>query len=120
MPLIAIAAFVLHPVGRQVWFYSLFWTIPVIIKLLPQKYSGNLLFKSLGATFTAHSVGTMAWIWTVPMTAEQWIMLIPVTAFERLLFALGIAGSYIIVNTVLDAIIQRFKLSIFPPDHKGV
>jgi len=112
VPLIAIAAFILHPVGRLVWFYSLFWTIPIIIKVLPNKYSGNVLLKSLGATFTAHSVGTMAWIWTVPMTAEQWIMLIPVTAFERLFFAVGIAGSYVLINTVLDIIIERFKLSI--------
>ena len=25
VPIIAIAAFVLHPVGRQVWFFSLYW-----------------------------------------------------------------------------------------------
>lgn len=112
VPLAAIVAFVVHPVGRQVWFYSLFWTIPIIIKLLNAKYSGNVLFKSVGATFTAHSVGTAAWIWTIPMTAEQWIALIPVTAYERLLFAAGIAGSYVLVNTVLDKVITKFKWSI--------
>jgi len=37
VPLIAIAAFILHPVGREVWFFTLFWTIPIIAKLLPQK-----------------------------------------------------------------------------------
>src|SRR3989339_877695 len=112
VPLVAIAAFVLHPVGRQVWFYSLYWTIPIIVKILPKKYSGNVLLKSLGATFTAHSVGGAAWIWAVPMTAEQWIMLIPVTAYERLLFAAGIAGSYVVLNTVMDKLIERFKWSI--------
>ena len=112
VPLVAIAAFVLHPVGRQVWFYSLYWTIPIIVKILPKKYSGNVLLKSLGATFTAHSVGGAAWIWSVPMTVEQWIMLIPVTAYERLLFAAGIAGSYVLVNTVLDKVIEKFRWKI--------
>src|SRR3989344_4570088 len=57
VPLIAIAAFVLHPVGRHVWFFTLFWTIPIIAKILPKKYSNSVIAKSFGATFTAHSVG---------------------------------------------------------------
>jgi len=57
VPLIAILAFVLHPVGREVWFFTLFWTIPIIGKLLPNKYSNNVLVKSYGATFAAHSIG---------------------------------------------------------------
>ncbi len=112
VPLIAIGAFVLHPVGREVWFFSLYWTIPIIVMVLPKKYSGNVLLKSLGATFTAHSVGGAAWIWSVPMTAEQWIMLIPIVAYERLLFAAGIAGSYVVVNTLLDKAIEKFKWNI--------
>ncbi|MBS3125839.1 hypothetical protein J4453_00160, partial [Candidatus Woesearchaeota archaeon] len=39
VPLAAIALFVLHPIGRQAWFFSLYWTIPIIVKILPQKYS---------------------------------------------------------------------------------
>lgn len=97
VPLLAIAAFVLHPVGRTVWFYALFWTIPLIAKL----FSNRLFFRSLGATFTAHAVGGAIWIYTVPMTAEQWIALIPVVTYERGLFALGITFSYIVFNTVL-------------------
>ena len=38
VPIIAIALFVAHPVGRQVWYFSLFWTIPVILKSVPEKY----------------------------------------------------------------------------------
>ena len=112
VPLIAIAIFMLHPIGRQVWFFSLYWTIPIIVKVLPKKYSNNVLLKSLGATFTAHSVGGAAWIWTVPMAAGQWVALIPVVAYERLLFAAGIAGSYVVINTVLDKITEKFKLNI--------
>src|SRR3989338_5478067 len=54
VPLIAIAAFILHPVGRQVWFFTLFWTIPIIARILPKKYSMSVPLKSFGATFTAH------------------------------------------------------------------
>jgi hypothetical protein len=112
IPILAMAAFILHPVGRQVWFFSLYWTIPVIAKLLPKRYSENILAKSLGATFTAHAVGSAAWIWSVPMTPEQWILLIPIVAFERLLFAAGISGSYVCLNTVLDYVTERFSLKL--------
>ena len=112
VPVIAIAAFVLHPVGRQVWFFSLFWAIPIIAKLLPQKYSGNVISKSLGATFTAHSVGGAIWIWTVPMTAAQWVALIPIVIYERTLFASGIAISYIAFNALMDKALDKLKISV--------
>ena len=32
VPVIAITAFLLHPVGREVWFYALFWAIPLIAR----------------------------------------------------------------------------------------
>ncbi len=112
VPLIAIVLFVLHPVGRQAWFYSLFWTIPIIVRLLPGKYSMCVPLRSLGATFTAHSVGSALWVWTVPMTAGQWIALIPITAFERLLFAAGIGITYVTFNALLDKILDVFKIKV--------
>lgn len=112
IPLIAIFAFIIHPIGRQVWFFSLFWTIPIIGKLLPKKYSNSVISKSLGATFTAHAVGGALWIWTIPMTAAQWIALIPVVAFERLLFAAGIGISYISFNALLDKVVDKFKINV--------
>lgn len=115
-PLIAIAAFILHPVGRTVWFFSLYWLIPVIVKMLPQAYAKNPFFKGLGATFTAHAIGGALWIWTVPMTAEMWTGLIPVVAYERLLFTLGIGASYIIFNTLLDKLDDRIKSNVLHTD----
>ena len=112
VPVIAIAAFVLHPVGRQVWFFSLFWAIPIIAKLLPQKYSGNVISKSFGATFTAHAVGGAIWVWTVPMTAAQWVALIPIVIYERTLFASGIAVSYIAFNALMDKALDKLKISV--------
>ena len=112
VPIIAIFAFVMHPVGREVWFFTLFWTIPIIAKVLPKKYSNNIIPRSLGATFAAHSVGGALWIWTIPMTAGQWIALIPIVIYERALFAGGIAVSYIVFNAVLDKILDVFKVKI--------
>jgi hypothetical protein len=112
VPIIAIIAFISHPVGREVWFFTLFWTIPIIGKLLPKKYSDNVLVKSYGATFAAHSVGGALWIWTIPMAAGQWIALIPVVFVERFLFGAGIAVSYVVFNVVLDKFLDVFKIRI--------
>ncbi|MFH1440011.1 MAG: hypothetical protein ABIG89_05570 [Candidatus Woesearchaeota archaeon] len=110
IPLAAMIAFIAHPVGRQVWFFSLFWLIPIVVRLLPAKYSNNLILKSFGATFVAHSVGTAAWIWTIPMSAEAWIALIPIVVFERSLFAFGIIGSYVGMNAVLHKVKDWFSV----------
>tara|TARA_Y100000294_G_C8555575_1_gene337072 strand:- start:1890 stop:2327 length:438 start_codon:yes stop_codon:yes gene_type:complete len=112
VPIIAIALFILHPVGRQVWFFTLFWTIPIIGKLLPKKYSNNVLVKSYGATFTALSIGGALWIWTIPTTAAQWIALIPVVIVERFLFGAGIAVSYVAFNALLDKVLDKFKVKV--------
>lgn len=112
VPLAAIALFVMHPVGGQVWFFSLYWTIPIIAVLLPKKYSNSIVARSLGATFTAHAVGGALWVWTIPMTAAQWVGLIPVVAYERALFAAGIVISYIAVNALLAFTVDKLKLEI--------
>ncbi|MDP7263597.1 MAG: hypothetical protein QF436_00520 [Candidatus Woesearchaeota archaeon] len=112
IPLIAIGLFVLHPVGRQVWFFALFGTIPIIATLLTKKYSMSVPLRSLGATFTAQSIGGALWVWTVPMTAGQWIALIPVVAYERVLFALGIGISFIVLNALLNKVLVKLNLRI--------
>jgi hypothetical protein len=112
VPIIAIIAFVLHPVGREVWFFTLFWTIPIIARLMPAKYAYSLPSKSLGATFTAHAVGGAFWIWTVPMTAGQWVALIPVVIYERALFAAGIGISYVAFNALLDKVLGKLGIRV--------
>lgn len=112
IPLLAIAAFIIHPVGRQVWFYSLYWLIPVAVRLIPEKFGKKTLPRSLGATFTAHAVGTALWIWTVPSTPAFWLTLIPIVALERSLFTLGISGSYLVMQKVLNWIVKVLHVSI--------
>ena len=120
VPVAAIILFVAHPVGRQAWFFSLFWTIPIIIKLLPKKYGEKAFLKSLGATFTAHAVGGAMWNYIVPMTPAAWIALIPIVIFERLLFASGITISYVGLNTLLDRIDAKTKSEYVNIDKKYV
>jgi hypothetical protein len=110
IPAVCMTLFMLHPVGRTVWYFSLYWTIPIIAALLPESWKGQLFFRSYGSTFTAHAVGGAAWIYTIPMPAEAWIGLIPVVAYERFLFGLGIAVSYVVFNTVLDYVVETFNI----------
>ena len=120
IPTLAIILFIVHPVGRQVWFFALFWTIPIIIKLIPKKYGERAFLKSLGATFTAHSVGGAIWNYVVPMTPSAWIALIPVVIYERLLFASGITVAFILFNTLLDKLDTKTKSEYVNIDERYV
>ncbi len=86
LPLFAFAAFLLHPVGWQAGLYTLYWLVPLCISFFSLKHP---FFKALASTFVAHAVGSVIWLYTVPMAAEQWLSLIPAVACERLLFATG-------------------------------
>lgn len=97
IPLIAIISFNLNPVGRSVWFYSLFWLIPYMVWPLRDRF---LIARSLGSTMTAHAVGGAIWIWAFNLPAAVWISLIPIVIVERMIFALGISANYILFNNV--------------------
>lgn len=99
VPVICIMAFLIHPIGRQVAYYPLlFWWIPIVAYLKRD----NLFVKSLGATFTAHAVGSVAWLWAFNLPVEVWRSLPPIVASERLLFATGIAVSYLVIKYTLS------------------
>ena len=55
---ICIALFILNPIGRQAWMYSLIWLIPFFATFGKKR----LVLNSLGATFTAHAVGTIIFL----------------------------------------------------------
>src|SRR3989338_4521452 len=38
IPALAIISFVSNPVGREVWYFSLFWTIPIILYFLQERF----------------------------------------------------------------------------------
>src|SRR3989338_7052394 len=109
LPVLAIIAFVSHPVGRSVWYFALFWTIPVIVYFFRDRF---LLARALGATFTAHAVGGALWIWVFALPAPVLDSLIPIVIAERLLFALGISGSFILVNNLLGFWEKKYILNL--------
>ncbi len=115
VPIAAMAAFMLHPIGSQVWYFSLYWLIPIAARLIAPN---NLLAKSLGATFTAHAVGGALWIYATDMNASAWNALIPVVAIERFSFAIGIALAYVAFNTILDLAYDKLPQGIVSVNKK--
>ncbi|PIR87124.1 MAG: hypothetical protein COU11_02760 [Candidatus Harrisonbacteria bacterium CG10_big_fil_rev_8_21_14_0_10_49_15] len=104
IPIAAIIAFVIHPIGGTVWYFSMFWLVPIIAKLTAPN---SLLLRGLGATFTAHAVGGAVWIYALALPAEFWAGLVPVVARERLLFGVGIAVLYLVFNNLLQFVVNR-------------
>jgi hypothetical protein len=107
VPLLAMLAFNLHPIGRSAWQYSLFWLIPVATHFLRK----TLFLRSLGATFAAHAVGGALWIWAFGLSREMWLALIPQTAMERTLMAAGISISFVVLTNILNLAVKR---KLFP------
>ncbi len=95
IPAVSAAFFIAHPIGREVWYFALLWTVPYITYFLRDKF---LFARSLGATFTQHSVGGAAFIWAFAIPAEVWISLIPIVIVERFLLAGGITLFYLLFN----------------------
>ncbi len=116
LPLLCMAAFIMHPVGGQAWVYSLYWLIPVAASYFHKR----LFLRSLGATFTAHALGSTLWLYTFQTTPDFWMMLLPVVAFERLLFASGISFSYVAMNTLLSKLETRFDTRSITIDKRYV
>lgn len=101
VPLAALILWFYHPVGRNVWWTPIYFLIPLIIAF---KFKDRLFFKSLGATFTAYTIGAVFWIYLIPTDQAYWMLLLPITAYERFIFALGISLSFIGFTTVLSGL----------------
>ena len=104
VPIIAMAIFIIHPQGS--FTYSLLWLIPIICYFAKT----NIIAKSLGATFSAHAVGSLIWLFTVPMTSLTWFGIIPVALIERSLFAVGISLVYYAVHKLVKSVHSVSKL----------
>jgi len=88
---ISMALFLTHPVGASAALYSLFWLIPVYTTFFGKD---TIFTRALGSTFTAHAVGSVIWLYTVPMNSDYWLMLIPLVVIERALFTIGMVATY--------------------------
>lgn len=109
VPIIAIVAFIAHPIGREVWYFSLFWLIPLACHFARERF---LFARSLGATFTAHAVGGALWMYAFNMPAAVWQSLIPIVALERLIFAIGISVTYVAVTNLLHVLSAKKILTL--------
>lgn len=104
IPLLAMIAFNLHPIGRTAWTFSLFWLIPILCYFGREKF---LLARALGTTFTAHAVGSTLWLYVFGLPRAIWISLVPVVIKERFLFAVGITVAYLVFNNVLNFLTEK-------------
>ena len=96
--------FLCHPVGLAAGLYTLLWLIPVGIYLICKK---NIFLDALASTFTAHAVGSVIWLYTMPMTPHAWLALIPIVLVERFTYALGIVVAYKVIVTLSVLIENR-------------
>ncbi len=86
VPLLCMILFIMHPIGYQVPFYTLYWLIPIVLYFFSHK---SIIVQALGSTFVAHAVGSVLWIYTLPTVPAYWYALMPVVAVERLLLCSG-------------------------------
>ena len=105
IPVACMALFIMHPEGRGAWFYSLYWLIP-LATVFSKK---SLVMNSLGATFSAHALGSVAFLYSFNLPSEVWIALIPIVFLERMLFTAGIALSYVTLNTLASKIVSNLN-----------
>lgn len=103
LPVACMMLFALHPVGGQAVAYASFWFIPMILFFINRtRYSVFSL--ALSSTFIAHAVGSVMWLYVVPMTPEQWLALMPVVVVERFVFAGGATVFHAVAMNVMASI----------------
>ena len=112
VPAAAMILFWVHPEGRQAWYYALYWLIPLAATFFPKR----LILNALGATFTAHCVGSVAFLYALNLPAAVWTGLIPVVWMERGLMALGIWVFYILFNNIIEKVaVEKLHWNFFKP-----
>jgi len=109
IPAAAMLLFVVGPNASTAWYYSLYWLIPVAIAYSD---TNNLFLRSLGSTFTAHAVGSIAFLYAFAPNPALWTALVPVVIVERVIFALGISASYVVVSAVLKQLFPNENVDI--------
>ncbi|MFC2049087.1 hypothetical protein ACFLR2_00225 [Chlamydiota bacterium] len=88
LPLTCIGLFCFSPTGSHAKPYSLYWCIPIALYLIPLQGVFDYMGRALKSTFVAHALGSVIWVYCVPMSSAQWLALIPVVAIERLAISL--------------------------------
>lgn len=115
IPVFCILLFLIHPIGREVWYYSLFWAIPLLTTVLKPRidrllknHLAQVYAYSLGSAFTDHAIGSITYLYFVNIPAEFWIQAIPFTIVERTIIAAGIAFFYFAIRISI-MVMQRIS-----------
>lgn len=85
LPFAAMAFFMSHAQGSQVWWYALHWCVPLALYFVKD----SLYSRALAASYIAHAVGSCVWLYAGHVSVEQWQFIAYLVPFERFLFAAG-------------------------------
>jgi len=105
VPIACMILFWINPVGLAAFPYALFWLIPLIV--FP--FKKNIALNSLGTTFTAHAVGSVVFLYAVPLPAQVWLSLIPVVFMERFIFTAGMTISYFSISLIVKYLTKKLE-----------
>jgi hypothetical protein len=94
VPALCFCLFLAHPTGLAAAPYAFFWIIPIALYF---KKGKPLFFHALSSTLIAHAVGSVIWIYSVPMSAAAWLALIPIVCLERFTFAAAITVTHSLI-----------------------
>lgn len=107
--LVALVVFNCYWFGTVAMVYSILWLLPLALFFLGLN---NMLARALYASFNAHAVGTIVWLFTDSLTASQWCALTPIACLERLIIAGGILIAAVIADYVLHKVQSMIRLSL--------
>jgi hypothetical protein len=123
MILLSSLAWYLFPLGRDVWFFPLIWTLGILASLIgwlvaPRWFRSEnrvLLFlavflAALAGTIVDHSIGSVWALVMFQLPREVWLGVLFVAPLERLLFSLGAA----IIGTPLIVALPRVGVLVGP------
>jgi len=99
VPLVAMILFCVHPIGQQVFYYSWYWFVPMIMYVFVQD---TLYSRALASSFIAHAVGSVVWLYLGHIPIETWIALMPIVPIERLFITIGMIGCVALFENVID------------------
>lgn len=104
VPALCMGLFWAHPTGAAAGVYAFFWLIPIVIHL---RGISGLIAHAYASTFVVHAVGSVTWLYTHTMSAEQWVALMPLVVIERSVLAGGAVVGYYLFQSILTLAQKR-------------
>lgn len=117
LPLLCMILFLSHSTGLAAAPYAFYWFIPMLIAF---RKSNSIWHHAFASTFIAHAVGSVIWMYSVPMSAAVWLALIPVVVCERVLYAAGIVIGHAVIEYGVEMRKNSSQLILVPHIHKNI